>query len=144
MSNAHQPHPATIDTVLNGPAVLTGARSFAAAVICPDGWPTTAEQLPVLVLAADMSSESFQQRGTPPRPAAGPSRCSTRPPNPVPTDALTLLCRGFYGNAAIRRAYADRAHTRFGRYQDALADNGVDLVQITHPHAAGKTAPTSA
>ena len=58
--------------------------------------------------------------------------------DPVPTEALKLLCHGFYGNASIRRAYADWAHTRFGRYQAALADNGVDLVQITHPHAAGK------
>lgn len=70
MSNADRPHPATIDTVLSGPAVLTGARSFAVAVICPDGWPTTpAEQLPVLVLAADMAAESFQRRGIPTPPS---------------------------------------------------------------------------
>lgn len=69
MSDADRPHPATVDTVLSGPAVLTGARSFVVAVICPDGWPTTAaEQLPVLVLAADMASESFQRRGIPTPP----------------------------------------------------------------------------
>lgn len=69
MSEADHPHPATIDTVLSGPAVVTGARSFAVAVICPDGWPTApAEQLPVLVLAADMASESFRRRGIPTPP----------------------------------------------------------------------------
>ena len=69
MSNADRPIPATVDTVLSGPAVLTGARSFAVAVVCPDGWPTTtAEQLPVLVLAADMAAESFQRRGIPSPP----------------------------------------------------------------------------
>lgn len=69
MSDADHPHPAMIDTVLSGPAVLTGARSFAAAVICPDGWPTTAaEQLPVLVLAADVALESFRRRGIPTPP----------------------------------------------------------------------------
>lgn len=69
MLNADRPHPAIIDTVACGPAVLTGARSFAAAVICPGGWPiTTTEQLPVLVLAADMASESFRWRGIPTPP----------------------------------------------------------------------------
>ena len=39
------------------------------AVICPDGSPTsTIEQLPVLVLAADMASESFRRRGIPTPP----------------------------------------------------------------------------
>ena len=69
MFNADRPHPAIVDTVLSGPAVLTGARSFAVAVICPDGWPTTtAVQLPVLVLAADLASESFRRRGIPSPP----------------------------------------------------------------------------
>jgi NYN domain/OST-HTH/LOTUS domain len=48
---------------------------------------------------------------------------------PVPAEALTWLCRA-YGNASIRRAYADWADTRFGRYQHALERNGVDQFQI--------------
>jgi uncharacterized LabA/DUF88 family protein len=47
----------------------------------------------------------------------------------IPEKALTQLCRGF-GNASIRRAYADWRDTRFGRYEKALATNGVDLVQL--------------
>ncbi|PJE93807.1 NYN domain-containing protein [Streptomyces carminius] len=49
--------------------------------------------------------------------------------NPVPYKALTHLCRD-YGNASIRRAYADWANPRFGRYQQDLGMNGVDLVQV--------------
>jgi hypothetical protein len=48
---------------------------------------------------------------------------------PVPAEALTWLCRA-YGNASIRRAYADWADARFGRYQDTLERNGVDQLQI--------------
>lgn len=48
---------------------------------------------------------------------------------PVSAKALTWLCRA-YGNASIRRAYADWADTRFGRYQEALERNGVDLLQL--------------
>lgn len=59
---------------------------------------------------------------------------------PIPAKALTHLCRGFYGNASIRKAYADWANTGFGRYQPALANNGVDLVQIAHHGIAGKNA----
>ena len=59
---------------------------------------------------------------------------------PIPAKALTLLCRGFYGNASIRKAYADWANSGFGRYQPALADNGVDLIQIAHHGVAGKNA----
>ncbi|XVS66009.1 NYN domain-containing protein [Actinosynnema sp. CA-299493] len=55
----------------------------------------------------------------------------------VPTDALAWLCRGF-GNASIRRAYADWANPRFGTYQNALAMNGVDLVQIGRWGGAGQ------
>ena len=33
--------------------------------------------------------------------------------NPAPYEALTRLCRG-YGNASVRRAYADWANTLFG------------------------------
>ena len=70
MFDADRPHPATLDTVLSGPAVLTGTRSFAVAVIRPDGWPATpAEQLPVLVLAADMATESFLRRSIPTPPS---------------------------------------------------------------------------
>lgn len=50
---------------------------------------------------------------------------------PVPTKALTWLCRA-YGPTTIRRAYADWADIRFGRYQQALERNGIDLVQIGH------------
>ncbi|MDQ3151421.1 MAG: NYN domain-containing protein [Actinomycetota bacterium] len=48
---------------------------------------------------------------------------------PIPAKALAWLCRGF-GNASIRRAYADWTKVTFGRYQEALATNGVDLIQI--------------
>ncbi|MDM4723509.1 hypothetical protein QTQ03_29470 [Micromonospora sp. WMMA1363] len=41
--------------------------------------------------------------------------------DPIPAKALTHLCRGFYGNASIRKAYADWANTGFGRHQPALA-----------------------
>ena len=58
---------------------------------------------------------------------------------PIPAAALTQLCRGFYGNASIRRAYADWASPAYGRYQPALVDNGVDLIQITRT-ARGKNA----
>lgn len=50
---------------------------------------------------------------------------------PVPAKALTWLCRT-YGSTTIRRAYADWADPRFGRYQNALERNGIDLVQIGH------------
>ncbi|MFD9889739.1 NYN domain-containing protein [Amycolatopsis sp. NPDC059027] len=49
--------------------------------------------------------------------------------NPVPYAALELVCRD-YGNASIRRAYADWAKQQFGKYQNDLAMNGVDLIQI--------------
>lgn len=39
--------------------------------------------------------------------------------DPIPAKALAWLCRGF-GNASIRRAYADWANPAFGRYQAAL------------------------
>lgn len=49
--------------------------------------------------------------------------------NPVPCAAITRLCRD-YGNASVRRAYADWADPRFGKYQPDLALNGVDLTQV--------------
>ena len=49
--------------------------------------------------------------------------------NPVPYEALELLCHD-YGNAAVRRAYADWSKAQFGRYQEDLALNGVDLIQV--------------
>ncbi|MFC5379311.1 NYN domain-containing protein [Aquipuribacter nitratireducens] len=49
--------------------------------------------------------------------------------NPVPYEALELLCRD-YGDAVIRRAYADWSRPQSGRYQEDLALNGVDLVQV--------------
>jgi hypothetical protein len=59
--------------------------------------------------------------------------------NPVPYAALTRLCRD-YGNASIRRAYADWANNQFGRYQQDLAMNGVDLIQVARFGAARKNA----
>jgi len=61
--------------------------------------------------------------------------------NPAPYEALTRLCRG-YGNASVRRAYADWANTRFGSHQEDLAMNGVDL---RSPGSASRTRtpPTS-
>ncbi|WP_410646509.1 NYN domain-containing protein [Amycolatopsis sp. cmx-4-54] len=50
---------------------------------------------------------------------------------PVPAKAVTWLCRA-YGSTTIRRAYADWANPRFGRYQHTLERNGIDLVQIGH------------
>ncbi|PPK65420.1 uncharacterized protein (TIGR00288 family) [Actinokineospora auranticolor] len=59
--------------------------------------------------------------------------------NPVPYAAITCLCRD-YGNAVIRRAYADWANTQFGRYQQDLAMNGVDLIQVVRFGTARKNA----
>lgn len=50
---------------------------------------------------------------------------------PVPADALKALCH-VYGPTTIRRAYADWSDQRFGRYQQQLERNGVDLIQIGH------------
>ncbi|WP_181063502.1 NYN domain-containing protein [Nocardia nova] len=47
----------------------------------------------------------------------------------IPSSALRWLCRGF-GNASVRRAYADWRDARFGQYERALAENGIDLVQL--------------
>lgn len=58
----------------------------------------------------------------------------------IPALALAWLCRGAYGNASIRRAYADWANPGFGRYRQVLADNGIDLVQVTRSNIAGKNA----
>jgi uncharacterized protein (TIGR00288 family) len=49
--------------------------------------------------------------------------------SPVPYEALSRLCRD-YGSATVRRAYANWADCRFGRYQDDLAMNGVELIQV--------------
>jgi hypothetical protein len=40
----------------------------------------------------------------------------------------------------VRRAYADWADPRFGRYQDDLALNGVDLTQVGRFGAQAKNA----
>src|SRR5205814_4919344 len=55
--------------------------------------------------------------------------------NPAPYEALTRLCRG-YGNASVRRAYADWANPLFGSHQDDLAMNGVDLIQRSEEHTS--------
>ncbi len=59
--------------------------------------------------------------------------------NPAPYEALTRLCRG-YGNASVRRAYADWANTLFGSHQDDLAMNGVDLIQVARVGIQNKNA----
>jgi uncharacterized LabA/DUF88 family protein len=59
--------------------------------------------------------------------------------NPAPYEALTRLCRG-YGNASVRRAYADWANTRFGAHQEDLAMNGVDLIQVARVGIQNKNA----
>ncbi|WP_220139908.1 NYN domain-containing protein [Nocardia huaxiensis] len=59
----------------------------------------------------------------------------------IPVAAMRWLCRGF-GNASVRRAYADWRDERFGQYEKLLAENGIDLVQLgrftpgTHKNAA--------
>src|ERR1700730_2657599 len=59
--------------------------------------------------------------------------------NPAPYEAITRLCRG-YGNASVRRAYADWANPRFGSHQDDLAMNGVDLIQVARVGIQNKNA----
>ncbi len=59
--------------------------------------------------------------------------------NPAPYEALTRLCRG-YGNASVRRAYADWADQRFGSHQDDRAMNGVDLIQVARVGVQNKNA----
>lgn len=48
---------------------------------------------------------------------------------PIPYATVELLCRS-YGNAAVRRAYADWTRARFNKYQESLILNGVDLVHV--------------
>ncbi|WP_211357622.1 hypothetical protein, partial [Nocardia cyriacigeorgica] len=48
---------------------------------------------------------------------------------PVPSSALRWICRGF-GNASVRRAYAEWRDERFGKHEQPLAENSVDLVQL--------------
>lgn len=50
---------------------------------------------------------------------------------PLPAAAIKGLCHA-YGPTTIRRAYADWSDQRFGRYQQQLERNGVDLIQIGH------------
>jgi hypothetical protein len=59
--------------------------------------------------------------------------------NPAPYEALTRLCRA-YGNASVRRAYADWANPLFGSHQDDLAMNGVDLIQVARVGIQNKNA----
>lgn len=59
--------------------------------------------------------------------------------DPIPYAALELLVRD-YGNATIRRAYADWSRTEFGRYQESLAQNGITLIQVTRFGAQQKNA----
>lgn len=57
----------------------------------------------------------------------------------VPYKALDTLCRE-RGSATVRRAYADWARPVFGKYQEDLALNGVDLIQVTRFGPAQKNA----
>jgi uncharacterized LabA/DUF88 family protein len=50
--------------------------------------------------------------------------------DPIPYKALELLCRD-YGNASIRRAYADWSRPEFAKHQHNLAQNGITLIQVT-------------
>jgi uncharacterized LabA/DUF88 family protein len=59
--------------------------------------------------------------------------------DPIPYKALELLVRD-YGNATIRRAYADWSRPEFGRYQQSLAQNGITLIQVTRFGAQQKNA----
>jgi uncharacterized LabA/DUF88 family protein len=59
--------------------------------------------------------------------------------DPIPYKALELLTRD-YGNASIRRAYADWSRPEFSRYQNSLAQNGITLIQVTRFGAQQKNA----
>lgn len=59
--------------------------------------------------------------------------------DPLPYKALELLVRD-YGNATIRRAYADWSRPEFSRYQQSLAQNGITLIQVTRFGAQQKNA----
>src|ERR1700735_4229886 len=59
--------------------------------------------------------------------------------DPIPYKALELLCRD-YGNASIRRAYADWSKPEFGRHQQNLAQNGITLIQVTRFGAQQRSA----
>jgi len=59
--------------------------------------------------------------------------------DPIPYKALELLCRD-YGNASIRRAYADWSRPEFAKHQHNLAQNGITLIQVTRFGAQQKNA----
>ena len=59
--------------------------------------------------------------------------------DPIPFKALELLTRD-YGNATIRRAYADWSRPEFGKHQQNLAQNGMTLIQVTRFGAQQKNA----
>jgi uncharacterized LabA/DUF88 family protein len=59
--------------------------------------------------------------------------------DPIPYKALELLCRD-YGNASIRRAYADWSRPEFAKHQYNLAQNGITLIQVTRFGAQQKNA----
>lgn len=68
---------------------------------------------------------------------AGAGRRLPGQPNPAPYEALARLCQD-YGHAAIRKAYADWA--RFTQFQENLAMNGVDMIQVPRVGASAKNA----
>ncbi len=57
----------------------------------------------------------------------------------VSAPALKLLCQQ-RGSATIRRAYADWGQPQFAPYQEALALNGIDLIQVKRFGAQQKNA----
>jgi uncharacterized LabA/DUF88 family protein len=59
--------------------------------------------------------------------------------DPIPYKALELLTRD-YGNASIRRAYADWSRPEFAKHQYNLAQNGITLIQVTRFGAQQKNA----
>ncbi len=59
--------------------------------------------------------------------------------DPIPYKALELLVRD-YGNASIRRAYADWSRPEFAKHQYNLAQNGMTLIQVTRFGAQQKNA----
>lgn len=89
----------------------------------PEGGPAVSEHIAVLI--------DFENL------VLGAKDALPQHPNPVPYAAIELVCRD-YGNAAVRRAYADWG--KFGMHQGDLALNGVDLIHMARFGYAQKNA----
>jgi uncharacterized protein (TIGR00288 family) len=68
---------------------------------------------------------------------AGAGKGLPKQTNTVPYEALTRLSRD-YGNAVIRKAYADWG--QYTRFHENLAMNGVDMIQVPKIGASAKNA----